>query len=497
MSERIVRWSKNDHILPLRAQGHVENRLKMMHPEKARNKELSQENTAINHLVTITPHNQRSFDEPHRVRGNHHVGIGSKRIGRRKVSVKRMGYSVMAYAYRASSGAVGRPVSKAKSLVFAKKFFRTATITSAVVAATAGLTVASLSILSVGEKYSPDKQTGLARLALTTHPLKSPRVRERNIVAKKFSRFALEADASVTNRFASLEDAAVETLTDSFMLANIGEAEQLELHQATRGIQIASVLTKPVTDANALPSFETTGSVDRKATTFESREVALATLATTEELVTEPAFNPFDVVLNDPEVEIPTPSTRPTIKSLIQPKAKPAKTVLAYAKPDSGLDEVLPEANIPSASSRTAIYVITEQKVYMPDGKVFEAHSGLGDMRDNPKYIKVRARGPTPPNRYKLSMREKPFHGVPALRMTPTDWSNMHGRNGILAHTYLRRRPGDSAGCIAFKDYYAFLKYYKKGLINEIIVVARTADLPKKYRGKNNSKSIASLFGRG
>jgi hypothetical protein len=89
-------------------------------------------------------------------------------------------------------------------------------------------------------------------------------------------------------------------------------------------------------------------------------------------------------------------------------------------------------------------------------------------------------------------MRESPFHGVPALRMTPQDRSRMFGRDGILTHTYLRRRPGDSAGCIAFKDYYSFLKYYKRGEVHTIVVVESLGnDAPT--GGKKSF--MASLFG--
>ena len=49
---------------------------------------------------------------------------------------------------------------------------------------------------------------------------------------------------------------------------------------------------------------------------------------------------------------------------------------------------------------RTAIYDITAKTVYMPNGERLEAHSGLGEMMDDPRFKHVRMRGVTPPNTY-------------------------------------------------------------------------------------------------
>ena len=46
-------------------------------------------------------------------------------------------------------------------------------------------------------------------------------------------------------------------------------------------------------------------------------------------------------------------------------------------------------------------------------------------------------RGATPPGTFKLSMRERLFHGVQALRMTSVDGRNPLGRDGLLTHSYL------------------------------------------------------------
>ena len=65
-------------------------------------------------------------------------------------------------------------------------------------------------------------------------------------------------------------------------------------------------------------------------------------------------------------------------------------------------------------------------------------------------------RGSTPPATYRLSLRESLFHGVQALRLTPLD-SNVHGRSGLLAHTFMLGPRGNSNGCVSFRNYRAFL----------------------------------------
>lgn len=127
---------------------------------------------------------------------------------------------------------------------------------------------------------------------------------------------------------------------------------------------------------------------------------------------------------------------------------------------------------------RTAIYDISARVVYLPNGRRLEAHSGLGQYRDNPRHVDLRMRGATPPNLYKLTERERLFHGVRALRMTPTDHSKMYGRAGILAHTYMLGPNGQSNGCVSFKDYQAFLNAYLKGEITHIAVVDRLDSPP-------------------
>jgi hypothetical protein len=132
----------------------------------------------------------------------------------------------------------------------------------------------------------------------------------------------------------------------------------------------------------------------------------------------------------------------------------------------------------PTADSHTAIYDIAARTVYMPTGRRLEAHSGLGNLMDDPSYISAKGRGPTPPNVYDLTLREEPFHGVRAIRLNPVDESKMFGRDGILAHTYMLGPNGQSNGCVSFSNYNAFLTAYLSGEITRLVVVDHLANPP-------------------
>ena len=123
---------------------------------------------------------------------------------------------------------------------------------------------------------------------------------------------------------------------------------------------------------------------------------------------------------------------------------------------------------------RTAVYVIATHTVYLPSGERLEAHSGLGGNLDNPRHVNVKNRGSTPPNVYKLVMRESRFHGVRAIRLIPRDENKMFGRDGMLAHSYmLRGGRAQSNGCVVFRDYPAFLQAFLKGDVKRLVVIDR------------------------
>ena len=149
---------------------------------------------------------------------------------------------------------------------------------------------------------------------------------------------------------------------------------------------------------------------------------------------------------------------------------------LSYAALESPATSVAKPSFSPSLNpepARTAVYDLSAQVVHMPNGEKLEAHSGLGDKLDDPRYVHVRMHGATPPGTYELSERERPFHGVRALRLNPVGGSQaVHGRAGLLAHTYLLGPRGDSNGCVSFKEYDKFLQAYLRGEVTRLVVVA-------------------------
>ncbi|WP_371076335.1 MULTISPECIES: tlde1 domain-containing protein [unclassified Sinorhizobium] len=190
--------------------------------------------------------------------------------------------------------------------------------------------------------------------------------------------------------------------------------------------------------------------------------------------------------------DVPLPTTRPRgLPKIItegpEGQAKPsAGQALAYARPENPLgdDEDDPGPRplfSPRSRGAAAIYDISAHMVYLPNGERLEAHSGLGGMLDNPRYVNQKNRGPTPPHTYDLVMREKLFHGVAAIRLLPVDASKIYGRDGLLAHTYMLGPRGDSNGCVSFKDYRRFLAAFKRGEIKQLVVVPRLSSPPTRF----------------
>jgi Protein of unknown function (DUF2778) len=146
-----------------------------------------------------------------------------------------------------------------------------------------------------------------------------------------------------------------------------------------------------------------------------------------------------------------------------------------------------PAGSALETDSHTAIYDIAAHTVYLPDGHTLEAHSGLGSSLDNPRFVREKGRGPTPPNVYSLTLREAPFHGVRALRLTPVGDGEMFGRDGILAHTYMLGASGQSNGCVSFNNYSAFLNAYLNGGVDRLVVVDRLANPPGTKTGSTTA----------
>jgi hypothetical protein len=190
------------------------------------------------------------------------------------------------------------------------------------------------------------------------------------------------------------------------------------------------------------------------------------------------------------EAAIPLPRARPVLANL-QPTGSDPATVssdnrtmfekladlvpmrftLASLTPGDGLFSERKDLTALGYDGQTAVYDISAQVVYLPNGTKLEAHSGLGSLMDNPAHINQRMVGATPPNVYDLKPREKLFHGVAALRMTPVGENEMHGRTGLLVHSYMLGPNGDSNGCVSIKEYDRFLAAYTIGEVKRLVVV--------------------------
>jgi hypothetical protein len=181
------------------------------------------------------------------------------------------------------------------------------------------------------------------------------------------------------------------------------------------------------------------------------------------------------VDLLPPPLPLPLPRPRPRLAAL----------------PPVGDMGIKPEEDAPSP--RTAIYDIAAQTVYLPSGERLEAHSGLGGLMDDPRYVRTKNRGATPPNTYQLKLRESLFHGVQAIRLTPAGDGNMFGRDGILAHSYMLGPSGQSNGCVSFRDYAKFLRAYQRGEIDRLVVVSRLPN-PPAFATRHKVRSAANTL---
>jgi hypothetical protein len=164
---------------------------------------------------------------------------------------------------------------------------------------------------------------------------------------------------------------------------------------------------------------------------------------------------------------------RPDDRSLLQKLSDllPSPVKLASLAPD-GVGISRPRINLGALGydRQTAVYDISAKMVYLPSGIALEAHSGMGDLRDDPGHVSQRMVGATPPATYELKPREKLFHGVRALRMTAVEGSTL-GRSGLLTHSYMLGPDGDSNGCVSIRNYDRFLKAYDDGEFSRLVVV--------------------------
>jgi hypothetical protein len=70
----------------------------------------------------------------------------------------------------------------------------------------------------------------------------------------------------------------------------------------------------------------------------------------------------------------------------------------------------------------------------------------------------------------------------------------MHGRGGILAHTYMLGSNGQSNGCVSFRDYPEFLDAFQKGQVTRLAVVDRLESPPGKLAAGQLPEPVKELM---
>lgn len=332
------------------------------------------------------------------------------------------------------------------------------------------------------------------------------RQRESRIAAARpvFANPARTKAAEAHPRSAAVESHRFDPAGFSHWAAFVPAAEQ-------KPVVMAAALKAPVAEAGRLVA-AAPPAVEPAAAAVHGPAVQLASLEPDHVEVALPdlpveALGPpqsaRDALERELALAVPMPTARPFRQAAaavaepdLRKRSRAPAGLLAYARPDAGGLEDEPamapgriKPMMPAIGAGTAVYDISASTVYLPSGEKLEAHSGLGSLRDDVRYVHVKNRGATPPHTYNLTMRESLFHGVAAIRLTPTGGERqIHNRNGLLAHTYMLGPRGDSNGCVSFKDYKRFLAAFKRGEIRRLVVVPSY---------KNPTSRIASLFGMG
>ncbi|KXG86032.1 DUF2778 domain-containing protein [Agrobacterium bohemicum] len=332
---------------------------------------------------------------------------------------------------------------------------------------------------------------------------------ERNVHIRKFSRLSENGHGSQK----AVRLAAEHHIGAKAFAERYGASVAMNAHAQAAAQALAALRPSAIVDS-ALGRNTEQAMLETQAKEHPAFEVALGKPQTTTdneidllpETVPLPSFRPEIARAVDVE---PTP--RPAVPSLAEKQLaaaptsapvpapiqqRPATNMVAFARPDNPMRETKMDAvPWPDRGNGTAIYDISAGVVHLPSGEKLEAHSGIGKMRDNPDFVHVKMRGATPPSSYKLTMRESLFHGVEAIRLTPESGVNPHGRNGLLAHTYMLARRGESNGCVVFKDYTRFLAAFKRGEVKRIVVVPKLSGRSSMTAGGATKGSGKTLFG--
>jgi hypothetical protein len=215
--------------------------------------------------------------------------------------------------------------------------------------------------------------------------------------------------------------------------------------------------------------------VDEAKPVEEPKPAVAATIS-----VPLPKARPADVHQVDAKLDEPpppppeaSPAPRPEERSLLQKLSDFTGkiTMASLGSSETGTYHDAPDLSAFGYDKQTAVYDITAHAVYLPNGIRLEAHSGMGNLMDDPDHVGERMVGATPPTTYDLKPREKLFHGVPALRMTPQEASGALGRSGLLTHPFMLGPRGDSNGCVSIKNYDLFIKAYNDGMFTRLVVL--------------------------
>ena len=367
-----------------------------------------------------------------------------------------------------------RSASKTRRGILLSAFLACGVVAGAAwaVVSTLGAMQDAASSLSEGKKIVTASLHGRPVARQTQHT-------ERTVKVAKFSRLSQPSESELRQKQLTAEAIRV-------------------AHQRKISIQLASAVKREKAKAAMI---EAAIARAERSVEDEKRITGQPTMATAlvEDVSARKDIQPFGLVMQKPEVdeenllsEIPLPEAKPALETVVIEKPVVEEKPVARTKREEAKDKdkedvalVKPERSLfgdlfknkgnstgwPGRGTRVAIYDVSNATVYMPDGTKLRAHSGIGKMRDNPRYEHVKMTGPTPAGIYRLKMRERRFHGVEAIRMTSVDGRDPKNRTGLLTHTNLLRGQKGSHGCVAFQNYEPFLNAFKRGHITMMVVV--------------------------
>ncbi|WLS02663.1 DUF2778 domain-containing protein [Shinella oryzae] len=350
-----------------------------------------------------------------------------------------------------------------------------------VIAGSAWAVVSTLGAMQEAASSLSQSKKHLA-LSLPGQPVSAEKMQaERNLKIAKFSRLSPPSESDIRQKQLTAE--AIQAA-----------------HQRKISVQLASAVKREKQKAMMIEA-----AFARAERSVEQEKAITGQPALVTALLPDDSsrknVQPFGLVMAKPEAEdededflasIPLPEARPALETVtIERKPTVEDKPVARAKRDEAKDKdedvafAKPERSLfgdlfkgkgsgsgwPGKGTRVAIYDVSNATVHMPDGTKLRAHSGIGKMRDNPRYEHVKMNGPTPAGIYRLRMRESRFHGVEAIRMLSVDGRDPKNRTGLLTHTNLLRGQKGSHGCVAFQNYEPFLNAFKRGHVTMLVVV--------------------------